>query len=73
MKTQRQEEVAVTESLFVKIIQMANQTDDVDINSRDVVFEEGTVYVSNDDDAVTIPIIRRIGSNTNKVISSIAR
>ena len=73
MKTQRQEEVAVNESLFVKIIQMANQTDDVDINSRDVVFEEGTVYVSNDDDAVTIPIIRRIGSNTNKVISSIAR
>ena len=73
MKTQRQEEVAVNESLFVKIIQMSNQTEDVEINSRDIVFEEGTIYVSNEEDAVTIPIILRVGSNTNKIISSIAR
>ena len=95
MKHQRQEEVAVNESLFVRIIQMANQrkryftvlealvytpyivhpkkSQDVEINSRDIVFEEGTIYVSWEDDAVTIPIIRRVGSNSNKIISSIAR
>ena len=41
---QRQEEIAVNESLFFKIFQMANNIEDMEVNSRDVVFEDSNIF-----------------------------
>ena len=44
------------------------------VNNRDtIVFEDSNIYVHCEEDAVTIPIVRRLGSNSNKIISSVCR
>ena len=40
---------------------------------KDIVFEDSNIYVHYEEDAVTIPIVRRLGSNSNKIISSVCR
>ena len=37
------------------------------------MFEDSNIYVHYEEDAVTIPIVRRLGSNSNKIISSVCR
>lgn len=50
-----------------------NSTKDIELNSKDIVFEDSNIYVHYEEDAVTIPIVRRLGSNSNKIISSVCR
>ena len=50
-----------------------NSIKDIELNSKDVVFEDSNIYVHYEEDAVTIPIVRRLGSNSNKIISSVCR
>ena len=50
-----------------------NSMKDIELNSKDIVFEDSNIYVHYEEDAVTIPIVRRLGSNSNKIISSVCR
>lgn len=50
-----------------------NSIADIELNSKDIVFEDSNIYVHYEEDAVTIPIVRRLGSNSNKIISSVCR
>lgn len=50
-----------------------NSIEDIELNSKDIVFEDSNIYVHYEEDAVTIPIVRRLGSNSNKIISSVCR
>ena len=52
---------------------VSNSFEDIELNSKDIVFEDSNIYVHYEEDAVTIPIVRRLGSNTNKIISSVCR
>ena len=61
------------EFLFCKILQRVAKPDDLEFNSKDVVFEDTNIYVEHTEEEVKVPVIRRIGANGNKIATAVYR
>lgn len=65
--------MVANEFLFCKILQRVAQQTDLELNSKDIVFEDTNIFVEHTEPEVIIPIVRKIGTNKNKIITTVCR
>ena len=63
--------MASTEFLFCKILQKSAVEEEIDLNSPDIVFEDTNIYVEHTDYEIEVPIVRKFGSNRDKIVTSV--
>ena len=63
--------MASTEFLFCKILQKSVVEEEIDLNSPDIVFEDTNIYVEHTDYEIEVPIVRKFGSNRDKIVTSV--